>query len=75
MDLQQNKIDCDPEELVAALKAIPKIAVLYLQGNPAVSKARKRPARRSAVRPALRTGHGISCRPGTRGRCLTTARR
>ena len=41
MDLQQNKIDGDPDEMVALFAAMPKLACLYLQGNPVVSQVRQ----------------------------------
>jgi len=38
LDLSHNKIDCEPEQLLEALKAVPNLAVVYLMGNPVVSK-------------------------------------
>ena len=41
VDLQQNKIDGDPEEMVRLFASVPKLACLYLQGNPIVSSLRQ----------------------------------
>ena len=41
VDLQQNKIDGDPEEMVRLFASVPKLARLYLQGNPIVSSLRQ----------------------------------
>ena len=41
VDLQQNKIDGDAEEMVRLFASMPKLACLYLQGNPIVSSLRQ----------------------------------
>ena len=40
VDLQQNKIDGDAEEMVRLFASMPKLACLYLPGNPIVSSLR-----------------------------------
>ena len=41
VDLQQNKIDGDPEEMIALFASMPALACLYMQGNPIVSTVRQ----------------------------------
>ena len=41
VDLQNNEIDGDPEEMVALFASMPKLACLYVQGNPVVSQLRQ----------------------------------
>lgn len=38
LDLAANRIDCDPEEFVALLAAMPALTALYLQPNPVCGK-------------------------------------
>ena len=41
VDLQNNEIDGDPEAMVALFASMPKLACLYMQGNPVVSQLRQ----------------------------------
>ena len=41
MDLQNNEIDGDPEAMVGLFASMPKLACLYMQGNPVVSQLRQ----------------------------------
>ena len=41
VDLQNNEIDGDPEALVGLFASMPKLACLYMQGNPVVSQLRQ----------------------------------
>ena len=41
VDLQNNEIDGDPEAMVGLFASMPKLACLYMQGNPVVSQLRQ----------------------------------
>lgn len=53
VDLQQNEIDGDPDSMVALFQSMPKLACLYLQGNPIVSSVRQYRKRMIASVPTL----------------------
>ena len=53
VDIQQNKIDGDPEEMLQLFKAMPALSVLYLQGNPIVATVRQYRKRMIAEIPSL----------------------